>query len=237
MRFMDITTRCLAATTPAHLGEIISSLCDVVSFEKAALCAIVPGSATPSVGHYVNHSYGTKWAALYTAERFSCVDPILRYGQTRSGAFRWGDARETGLSKLEAMFFEAARDHGLVDGATYACGALSEPSPRTILSLAGVREEEADRALEVLRIVGPHLHEAYRRLLYRPEAEDSASLSRRERDVLNWAQQGKTYWEIGCILGISERTVKFHFARIKSKLDVVTPAHAVAKAMRLGIIA
>jgi DNA-binding CsgD family transcriptional regulator len=61
-------------------------------------------------------------------------------------------------------------------------------------------------------------------------------LSAREREALNWAQQGKTYWEIGCILGISQRTVKFHFARIKSKLDVVSTPHAVAKAMRMGLI-
>jgi DNA-binding CsgD family transcriptional regulator len=61
-------------------------------------------------------------------------------------------------------------------------------------------------------------------------------LSAREREVLCWAQQGKTYWEIGCILGISQRTVKFHIARIKAKLDVVSTAHAIAKAMRAGVI-
>lgn len=62
------------------------------------------------------------------------------------------------------------------------------------------------------------------------------ALSAREREVLCWAQEGKTYWEIGCILGISQRTVKFHIQRIKSKLDVVSTAHAIAKAMRNGII-
>jgi DNA-binding CsgD family transcriptional regulator len=61
-------------------------------------------------------------------------------------------------------------------------------------------------------------------------------LSAREREVLCWAQQGKTYWEIGCILGITQRTVKFHIQRIKSKLDVVSIAHAIAQAMRRGII-
>jgi len=63
-----------------------------------------------------------------------------------------------------------------------------------------------------------------------------AELSAREREVLCWAQQGKTYWEIGCILGITQRTVKFHIQRIKSKLDVVSIAHAIAQAMRRGII-
>jgi DNA-binding CsgD family transcriptional regulator len=67
-------------------------------------------------------------------------------------------------------------------------------------------------------------------------ARGPVEISAREREVLCWAQQGKTYWEIGCILGISQRTVKFHFARIKAKLDVVSTAHAIAKAMRIGLI-
>jgi DNA-binding CsgD family transcriptional regulator len=69
-----------------------------------------------------------------------------------------------------------------------------------------------------------------------PDNAAHAELSPREREVLSWAQQGKTYWEIGSILGISERTVKFHVARIKTKLDVVSTAHAIAKAMRAGLI-
>jgi len=67
-------------------------------------------------------------------------------------------------------------------------------------------------------------------------ARGPVELSAREREVLCWAQQGKTYWEIGCVLGISQRTVKFHFARIKAKLDVVSTAHAIAKAMRTGLL-
>ena len=68
------------------------------------------------------------------------------------------------------------------------------------------------------------------------EPAEVKELSAREREVLCWAQQGKTYWEIGCILGITQRTVKFHIQRIKAKLDVVSIAHAIAQAMRRGII-
>jgi LuxR family quorum-sensing system transcriptional regulator SinR len=82
-----------------------------------------------------------------------------------------------------------------------------------------VRESQPNRAPRVELATGP-----------------PGDLSVREREVLCWAQQGKTYWEIGCILGISQRTVKFHVARIKAKLDVVSMAHAIAQAMRMGLI-
>jgi DNA-binding CsgD family transcriptional regulator len=42
-------------------------------------------------------------------------------------------------------------------------------------------------------------------------------LSERERTVLTWAAQGKTEPEIGTILGISQRTVRFHFENARRK--------------------
>jgi LuxR family quorum sensing-dependent transcriptional regulator len=109
---------------------------------------------------------------------------------------------------------------------------------RTLLSLSGLDAAGTARALQVLTVLGPHLHEAYRRLLSETaELTVAQPLSDREREILNWTKDGKTYWEIGCIVGISQRTVKYHFSNIKSKLDVVTRCHAVAKAMRLGLIA
>ena len=61
-------------------------------------------------------------------------------------------------------------------------------------------------------------------------------LSRREREVLSWLRHGKSNWEISRILGISERTVKFHVTSIMRKLNAVTRTQAVALAMELGIL-
>lgn len=61
-------------------------------------------------------------------------------------------------------------------------------------------------------------------------------LSRRERDCLSWAATGKSSWEIGQLLSISEATVNFHLANAASKLDARGRTLAIAKAMRLGLI-
>ena len=61
-------------------------------------------------------------------------------------------------------------------------------------------------------------------------------LSRREREVLSWLRHGKSNWEISRILGISERTVKFHVTSIMRKLNAVTRTQAVALAMELGVL-
>lgn len=61
-------------------------------------------------------------------------------------------------------------------------------------------------------------------------------LTAREHDCLYWAAQGKTSWEIGCILGISERTANFHIANLCDKLDVRTRQAAITAAMRQDLL-
>ncbi|WP_447973005.1 LuxR family transcriptional regulator [Nitrospira sp. Kam-Ns4a] len=47
-----------------------------------------------------------------------------------------------------------------------------------------------------------------------PSVRQAPVLTKREREVLEWMKEGKTNWEIGRILGISERTVRFHVGNI-----------------------
>ena len=55
----------------------------------------------------------------------------------------------------------------------------------------------------------------------------TATLSGREREVMNWVSKGKSNTEIGSILGISPNTVKNHLKRIFGKMGVSARAQAV----------
>jgi DNA-binding CsgD family transcriptional regulator len=61
-------------------------------------------------------------------------------------------------------------------------------------------------------------------------------LTPRERECLTWASQGKTAGEIGAVLGISEYTAVAHLNSAMAKLKVSSRAHAIAQALRLGLI-
>lgn len=50
--------------------------------------------------------------------------------------------------------------------------------------------------------------------------EEKEVLTRREREVLEWAGRGKTAWETGKIPGVRERTVTFYIANACNKLGV-----------------
>lgn len=66
--------------------------------------------------------------------------------------------------------------------------------------------------------------------------KESIYLTAREHEILKWVSEGKGCWETGAILGISERTVKFHLQNIYRKLNVVNRAQAITKAMRYSLI-
>jgi DNA-binding response OmpR family regulator len=55
-------------------------------------------------------------------------------------------------------------------------------------------------------------------------------LGERERETLTWAARGKTFAEIGQILGVSRRTVEFHLENARRKLGVPTRTQALIKA-------
>jgi DNA-binding CsgD family transcriptional regulator len=63
-----------------------------------------------------------------------------------------------------------------------------------------------------------------------------ANLSQKEVECLTWVSLGKTASESGMILGKSSRTVEFHINNAVRKLGVVNKIHAVAIAIRMGLI-
>jgi DNA-binding CsgD family transcriptional regulator len=64
----------------------------------------------------------------------------------------------------------------------------------------------------------------------------SINLTDREQQVLRWVAQGKSSWEIGHIIQCEECTVNFHCRNIMVKLNVSTRAHALIKAVGLGLL-
>jgi DNA-binding CsgD family transcriptional regulator len=61
-------------------------------------------------------------------------------------------------------------------------------------------------------------------------------LSAREKACLSWAAVGKSSWEIGRILRISENTVIFHIKNAMRKLGANSRTLAAFKAVELGLI-
>lgn len=65
---------------------------------------------------------------------------------------------------------------------------------------------------------------------------DQPRISTREQSCLAWTAEGKTSEEIGIILELSPHTVNHYLGSAARKLGATNRMHAVAKALRLGLI-
>ena len=52
--------------------------------------------------------------------------------------------------------------------------------------------------------------------------------------MLRWVAAGKTSWEAGAVLNISEATIKFHLSNVYRKLNITTRAQAISHAIQMG---
>src|SRR5258706_14181139 len=62
------------------------------------------------------------------------------------------------------------------------------------------------------------------------------ALTAQEIECLKWCKEGKTNWEIGEILGISQKTVEFHVGNTMKKLGAGNRITAVIMGIKNGII-
>lgn len=96
---------------------------------------------------------------------------------------------------------------------------------------------ELTRLVADLQLFAVHAQEAALRLFVPIAAQPEApALTRRELEALNWTMEGKTAWEVGAILGISERTAVLHIQNAMRKLGAINKHQAVLKALHLGLI-
>jgi DNA-binding CsgD family transcriptional regulator len=156
----------------------------------------------------------------------------------------WDQASERGKNPRTDAFLKDAVAHGVGSGVAFPVYA-GYPA-RTLVSLNSAEPliGEARRAqiaanLGDIVLFGQSFHEIFVRGVIEkgiaPQFE-GAPLSGRERQCLQMAAHGMTGAEIAFKLGISERTVTFHFANITSKLGVLNRHEAIAKSIAQGVI-
>jgi LuxR family transcriptional regulator, quorum-sensing system regulator CviR len=233
---LDLIYTSLSCRTEIQLKELINDLKDLVPHDFA-LCAFGKIQRSPQDAYnVVNVSYPTAWMELYALKGFDKTDPIVVENFVTSEVQYWDDTFRK-YASAEA-FVQYARDFGLNKG--YSYGLKNQKGDKiSLFSFAASSMRRHARTEIVLAHIIPHLHQALVRILEErkdPAAVNVPQLSEREKEVLKWAKDGKSTWEISMILSISRDTVKFHIKNIMEKLQAVSRTQAVAIALESGII-
>lgn len=160
-------------------------------------------------------------------------DPILRYALSYRAAFTWREAYEY-ATRYGRRIFDEAEEFGLIDG--IAIPVIVGKYPTGLVSLVHPDPRFAEAEIAHIQLVCIHSYTRMLRIINAEKQDRTDALTVREIDVLHYVAAGKTNWEIGKILEISEDTIKMHMKNITRKLDAANRAHSVALGIREGQI-
>jgi DNA-binding CsgD family transcriptional regulator len=184
-------------------------------------------------------NYPAEWQERYFRLRYGEIDPIVTHTPTIAHPFLWSSlADRQFLHRKQRLIFDEAHEFGLKVGVSVP---IHGPYGKVAVVSFASKFDDADPQAKLRRLTA--LAFQFHVALADPpmsaaDCSDRAPtrLSTRERDCLNWIAQGKTSWDIGIILTISENTVNFHLKNAMRKLETGSRTAAVLKAARLGLI-
>jgi LuxR family transcriptional regulator, quorum-sensing system regulator CinR len=163
------------------------------------------------------------------------IDPVVREGFRRTLPFNWNEL--TIQNATEGAFLADALSHG-VGPCGFSIPVVSKRGHRALFSISSSRpEQEWRNYVEAKQAnlveIANRLHS---RVIVEVFGEDRPHLTSRELECLRWTALGKAAGEIAIILDISPLTVRDYLKSIRYKLDCVTSAQAITKAVKLGLL-
>ena len=174
------------------------------------------------------------WKRRYFERNYAEIDPVISETKRNPQLFLWSEVLVAhNVTRKQRRIFQEAADFSLSEG---ICIPIYGPRCHTaFMTLAGEKIDLDPLARATVHFMALY---TYNRLSNLAETKPAriVQLTAREAECLCWAARGKTDWEIGEILSISERTAHWYIESAKSKIGVATRIQAVVAALSEGAI-
>lgn len=182
-------------------------------------------------------NHDSDYMDVFIGEGFYHHAPMVHWALENDGACSWSALRrmvETGtLTDDERKVLEFNQAQNVTAGYSISFKSVS---PRTKGAIAltarkGLTQRDADAIWEkhgddILALNNiTHL-----RILSLPYTAPGRTLTKRQREVLEWVGDGKTIQDIALLMGLTPATVEKHLRLARDALSVETTAQAVLKA-------
>jgi DNA-binding CsgD family transcriptional regulator len=220
-----------ASTSPAEAGSHAVETAKALGFHSLSILANERGA--PKV---VYTNAPEESVQEYHSNNYVADDPLVALG---SNAIETHSAEELASRPMTPQQRKVFK---FVYEKTDCDAALIIPVVRSVhesgvIVFGGKQADMSPMSRAALTVLGHCVYGRLQELKARPVARCKTTLSAREREVLGWVAKGKCDSEIAIILGMSERTARFHVANAKAKLDTPSRVQAVTKALELGLLA
>jgi|SRR6266404_3897400 LuxR family quorum sensing-dependent transcriptional regulator len=213
-----------------------TTACVISQFERmignlgfhAYIMAGIPTSGQSLKQLTVANGWPAEWFELYDRENLSSVDPVPRHCYNTLNPFEWKDAPyDREYDKPAHRVMTRARDFRFHEG---FCIPIHYDDATGAISIAGEHPYLDPDTRSALHLMSVFAHGRLR-ALSKPASIGPRRLSDIEAEVLRWAARGKTAWETGQIMRISERNVRWHIEEAQRKLMTTNKTATVAVAL------
>jgi DNA-binding CsgD family transcriptional regulator len=221
--------------SPEALLEVSERIIDRLGFERFALTLVTPKREIGKYSFSNLDNVPDAYKPIYACADRGQNDPVMQFAKRSNVPMVWGRKTYDAAGQLDK--WEEQRPFGYASGIIYAAHL-----PNDIHVIIGVetgRDLQLDsegllKTLSAFQLFAAYCVDPCISVLGSQAAETENPLTARERECLLWTIEGKTAWEIGEILAISQRTVVHHTATAAVKLDAIGKYQAALKALRLG---
>jgi DNA-binding CsgD family transcriptional regulator len=222
------------------LNKVVAHTNLLIPFERCTTSyKLTTGGETESFNYEFPSSNHRALKKIEDSDVFDELYPFLQSyhkAATFKNTFIWNknnNAVDVELgNNLEKLGLKQGKGGSIIFYGSDRIGSL------TFIQLNYSDNQIENKHLWLMNYFGPQLHMYFGRCIehYQSTEDEKYKLTPKEKEVIRWAGEGKTSWEIGQILSISERTVKFHLRHIYIKFNVINRTQAVAMASRLNLI-
>ena len=226
-----------ACRTPAEVGSALSAATAPYGLATYAIGAM-PTPSDPNPTNFTVHNWPDQWPRMYFEQGFGAHDPVPRAAMSCTMPItclelREGKAGFALTGEAIAVLNAAAaigRGTGLIvpiagphayHGIAIICGDGPEPDAR-------LRAQ--------LHLWAIYAHDRMLTLFVKGQMAKGPKLTIREIEVLRQSRRGQGDEEIAQALGITTRTVRFHFDNARRRLGARTRGEALVLAVNLHLL-
>ncbi len=213
--------------------EFLRKIREKFGLDHVAYAGFNPISSTTH-GHV---TYDQNWTQHYAEQGLHKIDPTLIEARRSIAPVDW---RLLERSDAFKKVFRDAHDFGISDvGMTIPVrGPFGDIGGFSVTSdVSGAEWDKLKKhILSDLQSVAVHVHDMVIQSDPLTNTLSAPQLSFREIEILQWTAAGKSQQDIGDILSISHRTVEVHLRSARQKLNALTTAQAVGRAIVLGFV-
>ncbi|WP_380178100.1 LuxR family transcriptional regulator [Kalamiella sp. sgz302252] len=229
-----------------HLGAILKEYLKTALEEFGDLTwayVVLHKKNMSNIFHVTN--YPDEWVRHYQDNSLQYTDPVVITALNRLTPFSWDEKIKIGKDFDLSEIFLKAKKHGVINGYTFVLHDYKNNLATLSFIIDPEKKDQIEKCFTEnkgkIDLLLAMVHEKYLALMLLSDEVDKTNansnlFTERENEILYWASIGKTYPEIGIILGLKTTTVKFHMTNIVKKLGVTNARHAVRLGVELQLV-